>query len=53
MMPRRGAAGSTKRAGNITALPGGGKLVRIDSRYAKSFVTPLGYAVVIWAPVKR
>ncbi|MBI4996642.1 MAG: hypothetical protein HZA64_05085 [Rhodocyclales bacterium] len=37
----------------ITALPGGGKLVKVDGRYAKSFVTPLGYAVVIWAPVKR
>jgi hypothetical protein len=37
----------------ISALPGGGKLVKVDGRYAKSFVTPLGYAVAIWAPVKR
>jgi hypothetical protein len=37
----------------ISALPGGGKLIKVDGRYAKSFVTPLGYAVVIWAPVKR
>jgi hypothetical protein len=37
----------------LAALPGGGKLVKVDGRYAKSFVTPLGYAVVIWAPVKR
>jgi hypothetical protein len=37
----------------VSALPGGGKLVKVDGRYAKSFVTPLGYAVVIWAPVKR
>ncbi|MBU1236078.1 MAG: hypothetical protein KJ634_06300 [Gammaproteobacteria bacterium] len=37
----------------ISALPGGGKLVRIDGRYAKAFDTPLGYSVVIWAPVKR
>jgi hypothetical protein len=37
----------------ISALPGGGKLVRVDGRYAKAFDTPLGYSVVIWKPVKR
>lgn len=37
----------------LAALPEGGRRVNIDGRYAKSFVTPLGYAVVIWAPVKR
>lgn len=37
----------------ISALPGGGKLVKVDDRYAKAFITELGYAVVLWAPVKR
>ena len=37
----------------ISALPGGGKLVKIDDRYAKVFITELGYAVVLWVPVKR
>jgi hypothetical protein len=37
----------------LAALPEGGRRVNINGRYAKSFVTPLGYAVVIWAPVKR
>lgn len=37
----------------MSALPGGGRRVNIGDRYAKSFVTPLGYAVVIWAPVRR
>lgn len=37
----------------IAALPGGGRRVNVGDRYAKSFVTPMGYAVVIWAPVRR
>lgn len=37
----------------VSALPGGGRRVNIDGNYAKAFITPLGYAVVIWAPVKR
>jgi hypothetical protein len=37
----------------ISALPGGGRRVNIDGRYAKAFIMPLGYAVVIWQPVKR
>jgi hypothetical protein len=37
----------------LSALPGGGRPVKVDSRYAKAFITPLGYAVVIWQPVKR
>lgn len=37
----------------LAALPEGGKLVKLDERYAKSFITPLGYAVVIWRPIKR
>ncbi len=37
----------------MAALPGGGRRVNLGDRYAKSFVTPMGYAVVIWAPVRR
>lgn len=37
----------------LSALPGGGRPVKVDGNYAKAFITPLGYAVVIWAPVKR
>ena len=37
----------------ISALPGGGRPIKVDGRYAKAFITELGYAVVIWAPVKR
>lgn len=37
----------------ISALPGGGRPVKVDGRYAKAFITELGYAVVLWAPVKR
>lgn len=37
----------------MAALPGGGRRVNVGDRYAKSFVTPMGYAVVIWAPVRR
>lgn len=37
----------------IAALPAGGRRVNLGDRYAKSFVTPMGYAVVIWAPVRR
>lgn len=37
----------------MSALPGGGRPVKVDGRYAKAFVTPLGYSVVIWQPVKR
>lgn len=37
----------------ISALPGGGRSVDLGGRYAKAFVTPLGYSVVIWKPVAR
>lgn len=37
----------------ISALPGGGRPIKVDGRYAKAFITELGYAVVLWAPVKR
>jgi hypothetical protein len=37
----------------MSALPGGGRRVKVDDRYAKAFVTPLGYAVVIWQAVVR
>lgn len=37
----------------ISALPGGGRPIKIDGRYAKAFITELGYAVVMWSPVKR
>lgn len=53
------AEGETKLADDqiadlvISALPGGGRPIKVDGRYAKAFITELGYAVVIWAPVKR
>lgn len=37
----------------ISALPGGGRRVNVGGNYAKAFITPLGYAVVIWKPVVR
>jgi hypothetical protein len=37
----------------ISALPGGGRPIKVDGRYAKAFITELGYAVVLWAPVRR
>jgi hypothetical protein len=37
----------------LSALPGGGRPVKVAGRYAKAFVVPLGYAVVIWQPVVR
>lgn len=37
----------------ISALPDGGRPLKVDGRYAKAFITELGYAVVLWAPVKR
>lgn len=37
----------------LSALPGGGRPVNLGGRYAKAFVVPLGYAVVIWQPVVR
>jgi hypothetical protein len=37
----------------ISALPGGGRLIKIDGRYAKAFITELGYSVVLWQPAKR
>ena len=37
----------------LSALPGGGRPVKVAGRYAKAFVVPLGYTVVIWQPVIR
>jgi hypothetical protein len=37
----------------ISALPGGGRRVSVGDNYAKAYVVPLGYAVVIWKPVVR
>lgn len=37
----------------MSALPAGGKPVNLGGRYAKAFVTPLGYTVVLWQPVVR
>jgi hypothetical protein len=37
----------------ISALPGGGRRVKVDGNHAKAFITPLGYTVVIWKPVVR
>lgn len=35
------------------ALPGGGRNVRVGTRYAKGFVTRLGVRVVLWEPGSR
>lgn len=32
----------------ISALPGGGRRMTINGRYAKAYIVPLGYAVVLW-----
>lgn len=37
----------------LSALPGGGRPVKVDGRYAKAFITELGYSVALWQPVKR
>lgn len=37
----------------LSALPGGGRRLSLNGHYAKAYVTPLGYAVVIWPAVKR
>jgi hypothetical protein len=37
----------------LSALPEGGRRITVDGRYAKAYITPLGYAVVIWKPVTR
>lgn len=37
----------------ISALPGGGRPIDVGGRYAKAFISPLGYTVVVWKPVKR
>jgi hypothetical protein len=37
----------------LSALPGGGRRVVVGANHAKAFITPLGYAVVIWKPVVR
>lgn len=37
----------------LSALPEGGRRVTIDGRYAKAYITPLGYAVAIWKAVRR
>jgi hypothetical protein len=37
----------------ISALPGGGRPVAVGGRYAKAYITRLGYTVVVWKPVVR
>jgi hypothetical protein len=37
----------------ISALPGGGRRVDVGGNFAKAFIAPLGYPVVIWKPVVR
>jgi hypothetical protein len=37
----------------ISALPGGGRPIDVGGRYAKAFITRLGYTVVVWKPVAR
>ncbi len=37
----------------ISALPGGGRPIAVGGRYAKAYITRLGYAVVVWQPVVR
>lgn len=37
----------------MSALPGGGRRLTFDGRHAKAYITPLGYAVVIWKAVSR
>lgn len=37
----------------MSALPGGGPRLTFDGRYAKAYITPLGYAVVLWTPAVR
>jgi hypothetical protein len=37
----------------LSALPGGGRRLTLDGRHAKAYITPLGYAVVIWKAVSR
>lgn len=32
----------------LSALPGGGPRLTFDDRYAKAYITPLGYAVLLW-----
>lgn len=37
----------------MSALPGGGPRLTFNGRHAKAYITPLGYAVVLWTPVAR
>ncbi len=37
----------------LSALPGGGRRLSLNGHHAKAYITPLGYAVVIWPAVKR
>ncbi len=37
----------------ISALPGGGRPIAVGDRYAKAYITRLGYTVVVWKPVAR
>ncbi len=37
----------------MSALPGGGPRLTFDGRHAKAYITPMGYAVVLWAAVAR
>ena len=37
----------------ISALPSGGRPVAVGDRYAKAYISPLGYTIVLWKPVRR
>lgn len=37
----------------MSALPGGGPRLTFEGRHAKAYITPLGYAVVLWAAATR